>query len=108
MMNVSNMKNMVILNNLPSNIIEEAIVILKSNKKVKDFEKIENYSKKRFDKQENNNKEYVLKEAEILVSNYISKIEDNKKIEKKINIKKIKTWACFSTIIALVEFLILI
>ena len=108
MMNVSNMKNMVILNNLPSNIIEEAIVILKSNKKVKDFEKIENYSKKRFDKQENNNKEYVLKEAEILVSNYISKIEDNKKIEKKINIKKIKTWACFSTIIASVEFLILI
>ena len=40
-METSNMKNMVILKNLPSNLVEEAIVILKSNKKVKKLEKIE-------------------------------------------------------------------
>ena len=35
------MKNMVVLKNLPSNLVEEAIVILKSSKKVKKLEKIE-------------------------------------------------------------------
>ena len=39
-MNQSNLKNMVVLKNLPSNIVEEAIVILKTNKKVKKLEKI--------------------------------------------------------------------
>ena len=40
-MSQGNLKNMVVLKNLPSNIVEEAIVILKSNKKVKQVEKIE-------------------------------------------------------------------
>ena len=30
-MDISNMKNMVVLKNLPSNIVDEAIVILKNN-----------------------------------------------------------------------------
>ena len=34
-MEESKLKNMVVLKNLPSNLIEEVIVILKSNKKVK-------------------------------------------------------------------------
>lgn len=34
-METSNMKNIVVLKNLPSNIVEEAIVILKGNKKNK-------------------------------------------------------------------------
>ena len=40
-MSQGNLKNMVVLKNLPSNIVEEAIVILKSNKKVRQVEKIE-------------------------------------------------------------------
>ena len=48
-MEESKLKNMVVLKNLPSNLIEEAIVILKSNKKVKKLEKI--------DKQKRNEKE---------------------------------------------------
>ena len=40
-MEASKMKNMVVLKNLPSNLVEEAIVILKSNKHVKKLEKIE-------------------------------------------------------------------
>ena len=38
-METSNMKNMVVLKNLPSNLVEEAIIILKSSKKVKKLEK---------------------------------------------------------------------
>ena len=40
-MNQSDLKNMIVLKNLPSNIVEEAIIVLKANKKVKNLEKIE-------------------------------------------------------------------
>ena len=50
-MEESKLKNMVVLKNLPSNLIEEAIVILKSNKKVKKLEKI--------DKEKRNEKEKI-------------------------------------------------
>lgn len=36
-MSIESMKNMVVLRNLPSNIVEEAIVILKPNVKLKKF-----------------------------------------------------------------------
>ena len=41
----SNLKNIVVLKNLPSNIVEEAFVVLKSNKYIKELEKIENTKK---------------------------------------------------------------
>ena len=107
-MNASNMKNMVVLNNLPSNIIDEAIVVLKSNKKVKNLEKIENYKTVDSNSDKKREEEYILKEAEMLVNDYICKIEDNKKQEKKINMKRIKMWAYISTIIAVIECLIII
>ena len=44
-METGTMKNMIILKNLPSNLVEEAIVILKSSKKVKKLEKIERIEK---------------------------------------------------------------
>lgn len=82
-MNESKMKNMVVLKNLPSNIVEEAYVILKPNKNLK--QNIEN--------QENQNtrisSEYVVKEAEMVVSNYLSKIEE-KKTFKNLEVEKIK------------------
>lgn len=37
-MDVSNMKNIIVLKNLPSNLVEEAIVVLKENKKVKRYQ----------------------------------------------------------------------
>ena len=40
-MNQGGLKNMVVLKNLPSNIVEEAIIVLKTNKKIKQVEKIE-------------------------------------------------------------------
>lgn len=41
-MSIESMKNMVVLRNLPSNIVEEAIVILKPNIKLKNLDLAEN------------------------------------------------------------------
>ena len=44
-MNMSDMKNIVILKDLPSNLVDEAIVFLKQNQKIKKLEYIENTEK---------------------------------------------------------------
>ena len=110
-MDVSKMKNMVVLKDLPSNIVDEAFVVLKTNKKVKKLEKIEN--NKQFKKQDENkkDKEYFLKEAEMLISDYILKIENKGKVKCNSNDKKLnkfKKWAYITTLIAFVEGLLLI
>lgn len=40
-MNIENMKNIIVLKELPSNIVEEAIVILKENFNIKNIDKKE-------------------------------------------------------------------
>lgn len=104
------MKNVIILKNLPSNLIDEAIVIVKDKKKIKDInysefikdggEKfsssvnrqtsnrvIQGYMKeedlKKLEDTKKEERKYVIKEAEIVVTNYLSKI-DNRMPEKKI------------------------
>ena len=91
-MDKENMKNMVVLRNLPSNIVDEAIVILKPNVKIKSVDLSENKNKSRKAKEENkeNSKKYIINEAEMIISNYLSNIENNKKNAYKIN-KKIET-----------------
>lgn len=113
-MKQSNLKNMIILKNLPSNIVEEAIVILKTNKKIKQVEKIEKDKKIDKEKLSNNEKDYIVKEAEMLVSNYISKLEERKKL-KNINNKKnnkkylrIRNYSIISSLIIFVESIILL
>ena len=81
-MNESKMKNMVVLKNLPSNIVEEAYVVLKPNKNYKNLQKQENTD-------ERLSADYVVKEAEMVISNYLSKIED-KKVIKNLEVEKIK------------------
>lgn len=104
------MKNVIILKNLPSNLIDEAIVIVKDKKRIKDInysefikdggEKfsssanrqtsnrvIQGYMKeedlKKLEDTKKEDRKYVIKEAEIVVTNYLSKI-DNKMPEKRI------------------------
>ena len=97
-------KNVIILKNLPSNLIDEAIVVVKDKKKVKDI----NYSDIIKNKEENGiiqgslkpeelkkiesikkeNRKYVIKEAEVVVSNYIKRIEDNLSDRKIDKLKK--------------------
>lgn len=112
-MNQSNLKNMVVLKNLPSNLIEEAIIILKNNKKVKKLEKIEKTKTTDNVINENKENEYIVKEAEMLVSNYISALENkkkqrnfnNQKVNKKY--KKLRTYAYISSFLIIVESILL-
>ena len=79
----NNFKNIVVLKNLPSNLIDEAIVILKSNKSAKKLEYAERESTD-FAEEKIENEDYIVKEAESVIENYISKIEKNK-LNKRSN-----------------------
>lgn len=123
-MDTQKMKNVIILKNLPSNLIDEAIMVVKDKNKVKDI----NYSDfikykeengiiqgsikpeelKKIESIKKESRKYVIKEAEVVVTNYIKRIEDNlsdKKIDQlKKSYKKSKVLNIFlalTTIIAL-------
>lgn len=111
-METSKMKNMVVLRNLPSNIVDEAIIVLKTNKKVKNLQKIE---KKRTQNNEGEkkDKQYILKEAEMIVNNYISNIENkdkknifNKGAKEKYN--KLKKYSIAITVMCIIQAIIII
>ena len=82
-MNEEKMKNMVVLKDIPSNIVEEAYVLVKPNIKVK--QKVESLSETK--KQEW--PVYIIKEAESVISNYVTKIENNNNI-RNIELEKLK------------------
>lgn len=112
-METSNMKNMVVLKNLPSNLVEEAIIILKSSKKVKRLQKIE--KKNKIEKKETIKQEdYVLKEAEMIVASYLSKLENNREQKQYKTIKnhkkynRLKSYAFLTSIIVVIQALMLI
>ena len=86
-MNSNQMKNMIVLKNLPSNLIDEAFIILKNNKKIKALERIENKNNSKLQKE--NSREYIVKEAEMIISNYLSKIEKEKQI-KSYSVKQME------------------
>ena len=123
-MDVSNMINIIVLKNLPSNLVEEAIVVLKENKKVKRYQYADsenvNIDKQKAEKTVNNeekdkDKKYILKEAEMVINNYISKIETRsprwknniKQLEKKYKKSlKLNFVLGISTVISLILSLI--
>lgn len=110
----SKLKNMVVLRNLPSNIVEEAIVILKSNKEAKKLERVEKNEKTKKIEKSKKDTDYVLKEAEMLVSSYIRRLENTnnqKKLKTSKNNKKyirLKNYAYLSSLIILIQALMLI
>lgn len=97
-MESENMKNMIVLKNLPSNMIEEAFVVLKDNVKIHKQEFVGN-------KREDNNildREYIVKEAEMLVSEYAKFLEQGNYNDIKDRIivqKKIKNLKRFNLIL---------
>ena len=112
-MEASNLKNMVVLKNLPSNIVDEAIIILKNSKKIKKLEKVENNKTTNKKEKQTTQKDYILKEAEMLVNSYVSKIEnkEDKKFEDnkmQQKYKKIKKYSIITTIIGVIEFILLL
>ena len=104
------LKNMIILKDLPSNIVKEAYVVFKSNKMIKKFQKINKNNEKKQVNRENEDNEYAIKEAEMLVAEYIEKIEKSEKeviLNSRIN-KKLKRYAYITSIIMVLQFVLLI
>ena len=125
-MNMSDMKNMIVLKNLPSNLVDEAIIILKENKKIHKYEmadvkeensKEENKEQNKKDNVKQDDKNYIIKEAEMLVQSYTKELEEKspkhqyniKKLEKKYkNSVKLNFFLGFTTIITATLMLILV
>lgn len=113
-MQTSNMKNILVLKDLPSNIVEEAIVVIKPNIKIKDLEYIEEKSKNSNFKNpqtqnmgEKKNQGYVIKEAEMLITDYINQVERPKEVGYKIRklTKKYERWRKISFLLGAVVIL---
>lgn len=98
------MRNMIRLKDVPSNTIEEAIIILKDNKKVKKYQSFSKFKNK--DTDEEGNKNYVIKEAELIISDYLNSAEPEKKqnISKKIKRLKIANVALVLMLIVSIIF----
>ena len=81
-METSDMKNMVVLKNLPSNMVEEAIIIFKENQRIKERELVEKSITSNEVEFQHKNKDAILKEAEMLITDYMNKIEEKKQTSK--------------------------
>lgn len=89
-MEANKMKNIIVLKNLPSNLVDEAFVILKSNKKIKLEDYAEKVNKEKEVVTKYSSKDYMVREAEMVISNYLSRIENDKKA-KNSTIKQLET-----------------
>ena len=94
------MKNTVVLKNVKSNLVEEAIIVFKENVKIKEKQLVKGDLKK--EKLDEENK-ITLKEAENVILDYI----DECKKEKKRSIQKIKMRILKAVNISLVILLII-
>ena len=108
-METSNMKNIIVLKNLPSNIIDEAIIIFKETQKITEKELIKeknNTSQKSIEKYKS--KEMIINEAEMVINSYIKGIEKNKekKNENKRTNNKLKIYSIAITVLFLISLII--
>ena len=135
-MSKENTRNVIILKNLPSNLIAEAILVVKDKKQVAEYMKesefgankdvsncktynngiiygdIKTESLKKIENVKKEDRKYVIKEAEIVVSNYINRIEDNladRKIDRlKKSYKKTKKLNIFLAMTTIISILLAI
>ena len=109
-MESSDMKNMVVIKNLPSNMVEEAIIIFKETQKVKQKEFIEKGKNVNSTEVQSKSRDYILKEAEMLVTDYINKIENKRKISNNKDImnkyKNLQKYSIVSTVILVISLII--
>ena len=108
-MSKENTRNVIILKNLPSNLVDEAIIVVKDKKKIENYMKESEYKDvinyktgnngviygdmnteylKKIENIKKEDRKYVIKEAEIVVSNYIKRIEDNLEDKKVDRLRK--------------------
>lgn len=107
------MKNMIILKDLQSNIVEEAFVVLKNNVKIHKKEKIDKCNSVA-EEEKVKSKDYMVKEAEFIINDYIKNIE-NKEYEIKkgkknmqTKYKRLKTFTTILMVVAIISFLVAI
>ncbi len=101
-METNNLKNTVILKSVPSNIIEEAIIVLKKGIKVRECQIQNNVEK--------NN--HIIKEAEMIINEYCEKVENSQKKDKLIKkiqerYAKLKKVLVITSIISVIEMIII-
>ena len=82
------MKNMIVLKNLPSNLVEEAIIILKENNKIHKQQTIAS-NEKNMEEEEKEQTGYIVKDAEMVIKSYLDRIENNSP-KKERTIKKLE------------------
>lgn len=112
-MEASKLKNIVVIKNLPSNIVDEAIIVLKTSKKIKKLQKIEQNRKTSINENSKKDKDYILKEAQMLINNYISKIETNNRKDifnrdLKEKYSKLKKYSIAITIACIIQTIIIV
>ena len=102
---MDNLKNIVVLKNLPSNLIDEAFFILKPNQKIENIE----YTPKR-NETVGGTKDYVVKEAEMIISSYLNKNNNNDIKKKEIDElkKKNKKLKVISISLGIITFIVTI
>lgn len=85
----NNFNKIVFLKNMPSNIVEEAIVVLKSNKLSTRAENLaQNFElKNKFTKNEKED-DFIVKEAEQVILEYIKELENTKSKQKNCDFMK--------------------
>ena len=103
-MESSNMKNMVVLKNLPSNMVEEAIIIFKETSKIKAKDVINKSNK--INQIQGKSKDIIFKEAEMLVNDYVKKIEVPKKRKIFKDNKFLKRYSIIITILFLFSLMV--
>ena len=87
-MKQNDMKNIIVLKDLPSNLIEEAIVFLKENKKIHKYQMVDAKENKEKQEKEQDN-QYIVKEAEMLLKSYTENLEKQSP-KWKNNMKKLE------------------
>lgn len=84
-MQLSKMKNIIVLKGMASNVVDEAIVVLKPNVKLKQSEY---NTKQKRTLEDKNKKMIVMKEAESTINMYVKKLQKEAKKREDTNLRK--------------------
>ena len=105
------LRNIVILKDLPSNTIEEAFLVLKKSQNVKKLEHIDKYKDFSGEKNGEEDKDFIIKEAELLIQNYLGRNKNNESIDtdlckKNKRLKKAVAILSFTLFLAIIYILL--
>lgn len=94
------MKNVVVLRNLPSNLIEEAFVVVKSRKVAKSLERIDEKNKKLESGCKNDG--FIVREAESVLVSFVNMVEKKETKNKDLGLKRkyniVKAYGVLTTV----------